>query len=129
MTELAAAAVLIASGMATSYAPGVMDRVVKNRVQFGHIDGSLDVRGYVALLDAEHIGRLVWIESPDGKIIGPVMVADCAAQHDYDRLVKKGFAVDLSYELAQELGVVDAPVRGFLVWSKKPMSSVFLLVT
>jgi len=120
MSDLAAAAVLIASGVATSYAPGVMDTVVDNRIRYSHIDPSLQVRGYVALLDAVHIGRLVWIESPGGKVIGPVMVADCAAYHDRDRLTSLGFAVDLSYELAQEFGVVDAPVAGFMVWDKQP---------
>ena len=119
MSEIAAA-VLIASGIATSYADGVMDVVVANRELWGQIDTSLRVKGYVALLEPEHIGRLVWLEAADGQIVGPVMVADCAAKQDMARLVSLGFAVDLSYELAVELDVIDAPVGGFKVWGSKP---------
>lgn len=105
-------ATLIASGLATSYAPDVMDEVVSNRVRWGHIEeGGV---GYVALLDCDRIGDLVLLEH--GDVVIPVMVADCAAQHDRARLVKRGFAVDLSWELAERLDVVDAPRDGFWVW-------------
>ena len=78
MSEIAAA-VLIASGIATRYAPGVMDTVVANRELYGQIDPSIQVKGYIALLEPGHIGRLVWLEARDGRVVGPVMVVDCAA--------------------------------------------------
>jgi len=111
----AVAAVIIASGIATRYDPDVMDAVVENRIGWGQVDGSLDVAGYVALLDCDRIGEMVWIQAPDGRVVGPVLVADCAKGHHRDGLADRGFAIDLSWELAQELGVVDAPVNGFVI--------------
>ena len=115
-----AAAVIIASGIATRFDPLVMDEVVQNRARWGQIDPGVPVKGYVALLDCERLGQLVWIQAPDGRVVGPVMVADCAQGIHRDGLVDRGFAVDLSWELAQELGVVDAPRGGFVVWDGDP---------
>lgn len=114
------AATLIASGLATRYDPGVMDEVVYNRVQWGQVDADTPHLGYVALLGCDRLGEQVWLEHPDGRVIGPAVVADCAARRDRARLVQLGFAVDLSWELAQVLGVVDAPVVGFKVWDREP---------
>ena len=119
MANLAAAAI-IASGIATRYAPGVMDEVVENRARWGHLDGGQQVAGYVALLDCDRLGELVWLQAPDGRIVGPVTVADCAAAQHRDARIAQGFAVDLSWELALLLGVIDAPVGGFTVWDQDP---------
>jgi hypothetical protein len=120
------ATMLITSGIATRYDPGVMDEVVYNRVQWGQVDPETPHLGYVALLDADWIGRQVWIEHPDGRVFGPVVVADCAATGDRARLVQLGFAVDVSWELAQVLGVVDGPVAGFKVWDGEPRNAGWL---
>lgn len=80
MANLAAAAI-IASGIATRYNPLVMDAVVENRARWKQIDPSVEVEGYVALLDCDRLGDLVWLQAPDGRVLGPVMVADCAAAH------------------------------------------------
>jgi hypothetical protein len=42
-------------------------------------------------------------------------------------LRRRGWAVDLSYELALELGVVDRPVRGFKVWDRDPRQPVLAM--
>jgi len=120
MSELAAA-VLIASGMATRYSPETMDQVYQNRLRWGHVQPCSECVGQVALLDCSRLGQRVWLESPSGAIVGPVLVVDCAASHHTDMLLERGFAVDLSYELAESLGVVDAPVSGFHVWSGFPL--------
>ena len=117
------AAAVIASGVATRYAPGVMDEVVQNRARWGHIDPAVPVKGYVALLDCDRLGELVWLGAPDGRVVGPVMVADCAKAHHREGLAGRGFAVDLSWELAVELGVIGAPVGGFTVWDAPPFWS------
>jgi len=113
-------ATLLASGIATRYNPGVMDPVVANRARWGHIDLSADHIGYVALLDREQVGKVVWLELPKGRVYGPLMVADCAAAHDRQWNIDRGWAVDLSWEVAQELGVVDAPLDGVKVWDRRP---------
>ena len=119
MSEVAIA-VLIASGIATRYDPGVMDTVVSNRIMWGHIDPDIEVEGYVALLDCKWRGKLVALEAPDGRVVWPVMVADCAAEQDRRRLEQSGFAVDLSWELAQEFDVIDDKVDGFKIWTSPP---------
>ena len=119
MTELVAVAILIASGRATSYGPGVMDGVVANRIEWHQIDPSIQHKGYVALLECKYIGHLVWLQH-GLHVDGPYMVADCAASHDRDRLKALGWAVDLSYELALEWGVVDRVGQEFQVWDSDP---------
>jgi len=116
------AATLLASGTATRYDPGVMQVVVANRVIYGQIDPETAHRGYVALLDCEHLGRLVWLQQGE-RVGGPYMVADCAAERDRRRLLALGFAVDLSWELAQEWGIYNLPGAGFLVWDSEPRLS------
>ncbi len=111
---------IVASGSATRYDPHVMDAVVANRVMYGQVDPSLAHKGYLGLLDCEHLGRLVWLEQ-GGRIDGPYMVADCAADKDRARLVMLDFAVDLSWELAQDWNVIDGPVSGFRVWDGYPL--------
>lgn len=120
MSELAAA-VLLATGLATRYNPGIMDPVVANRVEWGQIDTRQYHVGYVAMLDRDDIGRLVWLEHPDGRVVGPVIVADCAGEADRERLQQLGWAVDLSYELAVQLDVVHDIVRDFKVWDAAPV--------
>lgn len=117
---MALLAALVATGMATRYAPGVMDQVVANRQQWGQLLGETRPADCVALLSCEWLGHEVWLELPDGRIHGPLLVVDCAAAQDQERLEQLGFAVDLSYELAVKLGVLDAPLRGVMVWDANP---------
>ena len=119
MVGAVATAVLIASGMATRYAPQVMQTVVSNRVMWGQLQEGTDPARCVALLDCEQIGDQVWVEL-DGNVHGPLTVVDCAAKQDVARLAHLRFAVDLSWELAQELGVIDRPVHGVKVWDADP---------
>jgi len=126
MTQAMAAATLLAAGLATRYDPDVMQAVVANRIEWGQLDPSPEAVGFVALLDCEHIGKTVWLESPDG-LLFRVQVADCAAGQDRARLIQLGFAVDLSWELAQSLNVVDAPRAGFQIWDQLPVRKQALL--
>lgn len=121
LVTLVAASVL-ASGTATRYDPGVMRAVVANRLMYGQIDPSVPHRGYVALADYSHLGRLVWLEH-EGRVDGPYVVADCAAEKDYDRLKRLGWAVDLSWKVAQDWDVVNDVGRGFVVWDADPRLS------
>ena len=120
MSHVVVAATLIASGLATRYNPSVMDAVVANRVEWGDVDLSIPHVDYVALMDADHLGEQVWLELPDGRVSGPHLVVDCAARHHRAELKAKGFAVDLSFSLAQDLGVIDAPLAGVKVWDGDP---------
>lgn len=120
----AVVAVLIASGMVTRYNPGVMQEVVANRISWGHLPAGTNPADCVALLDCEQIGNRVWVEV-DSVIYGPYTVADCAAAQDIARLAHLRFAVDVSWEIAQEMGVVVGPLRGARVWDSFPVTGEF----
>ena len=118
----ATAAAILVSGLATRYDPMTMDAVVANRILYGQIPDQDEQpwhKGYVALLDCDHLGRLVWLEQGD-RVDGPYLVADCAAAQDRDRLMGLGWAVDLSWEVAVEWGVLDDVGRGFCVYDRDP---------
>ena len=120
MTEALTTTLLIATGLATRYAPDVMDTVEANRLRWNHITPCPECVGRVALLDCGRLDERVWIGVPGRGIVGPVHVVDCGAAHDVSALQAKGFAVDLGYELAVRLGVVDAPLGGVTVWKAHP---------
>jgi hypothetical protein len=113
---LIAAVSPVAQGKATRYNPGVMDAVIGNRIRWGQLDVGQPNRGYVALADCGYLNQRVVIELPDGSFTGPYLVADCGAEQDQEHLQEIGFAVDLSWEVAQDLGVMDRPLRGVKVY-------------
>ena len=106
----------VAEGKATRYNPGVMDEVVNNRIKWGQLDLTAPHRGYVALADCDYIGETVFLKVPERGLAGPYLVADCGAQHDQRHLQSIDFAVDLSWEVAQELDVIGAPLYGVTVY-------------
>lgn len=111
--------ILIASGKATRYNPGVMDVVVQNRLKWKQITAAqvAEVQGFVALADKKHIGQKVLIELPDGEFVGPFLVVDCGQAAHQAYLKRIGFAVDLSYELGKKyLEHIDRPLWGVKVW-------------
>lgn len=120
MSELAVA-VLLATGVATHYGEGIMEPVVQNREYWQQIVTGQGEVGYVAMLDREHIGRMVWLEHPNGTVVGPALVVDCAGEVHRERLVQLGWAVDLSYQLAQLFDSVGTPVKGMKVWDAPPV--------
>ena len=110
---------LIASGKATRYRPGLMQKVVDNRIRWHHITREqVDAaEGCVALQTKETIGQTVYIEWPNGTMTGPYLVVDCGRDTDQEHLQNIGFAVDLSYELAEQfLENINMPLKGVRVW-------------
>lgn len=101
LASLAVAWTVLVSGDATYYHPGIFERVVANRLAWGHIEPCAECIGYVALLDAESIGRRVWLQRPGEPVEGPFLVADCAAAGHRAALRARGWVVDVDYETAQ----------------------------
>ena len=86
----------LGTGRATYYSHGVFDTVLRNRA----IAVDADVIGFAALLNAEHIGRRVWITWPDGTRDGPYLVADCAKANHRAGLFARGWIVDVDHGTA-----------------------------
>lgn len=126
MTALLLAATLWATptdaqaidGLATYYAPRLMERVAANRgMDLTHYAGG------VALNRAGDLGRTVWLEHK-GAITGPYLVVDCARRGEHfesrERKDHDGQAliVEVRYRLAREWRMVGpVPVR---VWFELP---------
>ena len=115
MAELALA--LLIAGSATYYNPKIMDEVYQNRLAWKQVEPCAECVGMVALLDAEHIGERVWL-SFDGGVTqhGPMLVVDCAAAADRERLRAKQWAVDMDWDTWQRLSLPRRPVQ-VQVWS------------
>lgn len=80
-------------GLATFYAPGVMEQVAANR--------GMDLGSYaggVALNRAGDLNRDVWIEY-EGRIHGPYRMVDCARRgHDYQKREREGYVIEVSFQ-------------------------------
>lgn len=90
------------TGQATYYSPDLMKRVYAYRLRVGDVQACPECAGMVALLRPEYIGRKVWLEHPDGSIVGPLLVVDCARRQDVAHLVRRKWVVDVSWELARK---------------------------
>jgi hypothetical protein len=93
------------TGLATFYAPGMMEHVLDVRDGYGQVLRCPECVGTVALLRAGDIGRKVWLQPPGGEKIGPFLVIDCARQVDVWPLVDRNWVVDVSYELGELWGM------------------------
>jgi hypothetical protein len=102
------------TGLATFYAPGMMEHVLAVRAGHGQILRCDECVGTVALLRAGDIGRRVWLQPPGGEKVGPFLVIDCAQREDIPMLVGRNWVVDVSYELGQLWGM-DRPLDGVTV--------------
>ncbi|MGC8782127.1 MAG: hypothetical protein ACP5UQ_14795, partial [Anaerolineae bacterium] len=102
------------TGLATFYAPGMMEHVLAVRASHGQVLHCDECVGTVALLRAGDIGRKVWLQPPGGEMVGPFLVIDCAQREDVAALVERNWVVDVSYELGR-LWDMDRPLDGVTV--------------
>lgn len=77
-----------------------MAQVAENR--------GMDLTGYVdgvSLMSSGDIGRDVWLEFEDGRVIGPLLVIDCSQRKHYKMNVNRGRVADVSRELWDDLNL------------------------
>jgi hypothetical protein len=118
------------TGEVTFYAPprepggsSLMKRVWNWRIWKGHVPECAECVDAIALIDPEHIGRKVWARHPNGEVVGPLMVVDCAEKKHRDNLRKRGWIADISWELAQQWGMA-GPMEGVTIYFKRPPPAV-----
>ena len=103
------------SGLATYMKAGKMEQAAR-RMQRS-LDG---VVGGVAMNRKGDIGRLVWIERA-GIVTGPYRVVDCAqAGEHYEKRERQGRIIEVTYELADEWGIVGIGPTPVTVWFSDP---------
>jgi hypothetical protein len=104
-------------GMASQYAPGVMERTIRVR-QAGRTSHTLpghlpDVDGFVASREGRDIGK-TWTIYYDRQC-GRFLVADCAGKNDrriqdglsgYQWMMQKGILVEVDHLTAKRWGVI-----------------------
>jgi hypothetical protein len=112
-------------GEITHYGPprsghaSLMVRVWNWRIYYGYVPECPECVDAIALLDPEHIGKKVWLQHPDGEIVGPLMVVDCAEAKHRANLRKRGWVADISWELAQRWDM-GGPLEGVKVLFEEP---------
>lgn len=92
-------------GYAMYYNVGVMQEVLANRINMGHVVACPECIGYVALLRAGDLNRKVWLQWNDGVIEGPFLVVDAAAPQHVAHLLARNWVVDVDDRTAQRRGV------------------------
>lgn len=101
-------------GLATFYAPGLMEYVADYRQRQGQLPACPECVGAVALLRGGDIGRRVWLQPSGGERVGPFLVIDCAHRDDIPPLLARNWVVDVSFEVGQMWGM-DRPLDGVMV--------------
>lgn len=92
-------------GAMSSYAKGVMERVVANRGM-----GLGGYKGAVALMGCGDIGKTVRILRPGEGWDGPFLVADCSGRSGlYEYIMVRRLAVEVDYETAMRYGSLTLP--------------------
>jgi hypothetical protein len=100
-------------------ASSLMKKVWNWRVWKGHVPECPECVDAVALIDPEHIGEKVWLRHPNGEVVGPLMVVDCAEKKHRDNLRKRGWVADISWELARRWDM-SGPLEGVTVYFEPP---------
>ncbi len=100
----------------------LMKKVWNWRVWKGHVPVCDECVDAIALIDPEHIGKKVWLRHPNGEIVGPLMVVDCAEAKHRPNLRKRGWVADISWELAQRWRM-NGPLEGVTVLFEPPQAS------
>jgi hypothetical protein len=112
-------------GEVTHYGPpekghaSLMVRVWNWRIYYGYVPECPECVDAIALVDPEHIGKKVWLQHPDGEIVGPLMVVDCAEAKHRANLRKRGWVADISWELSQRWKM-NGPLEGVKVLFQEP---------
>lgn len=118
-----AASDLPVRGEVTYYAPGLMEWVYEYRLRLGQVpvcDPPACV-GYVAMLRAGDLGRLVWLRPAGRPAEGPFLVVDYAASKDFERLSNRHLVAEVDHETARRWGM-NRPLSDVVVLERSPYS-------
>lgn len=91
---------LLTAGDCSYYADGVMEATLQYRLDRGQVQPCAACVGYVALLDCDRIGGLVWLDWGD-VTEGPYLVTDCAQAEHRAGLRARGRAVEVDWPTAR----------------------------
>lgn len=118
MKILAALVIVVHTAIASQYAPGVMERVIRVRQQPGRTAHTLpavlpDVDGYVAVMDCSRIGSVVLLRPVGASLWERFLVTDCAGIADGGRdwMLRNGIVAEIDHATAERWDVVGIGVH------------------
>jgi len=89
---------IVMIGLATFYAPGVMERVADYR----HLTNACpECIGYAAMVEPAMIGQRIWITRAGQRPEGPFLVVDCGQAEHRARQRQRGLVVEVDHQTAQ----------------------------
>lgn len=109
-------------GLASQYAPGVMQEVINNRQRMNQIPENLTAYdGFIAVRDCKDIGKEYYLYYPGKNIIEKFLAVDCASKSDrqsstdarsgYKWMLDGNILVEVDYETAERWGIVGRIAR------------------
>lgn len=117
----------IITGIASQYAPGVMEQVISTR-QAGLARATLPaglppVAGYVAVIDCSRIGEVVWLRPVGETGWEPFLVTDCANPADGSDvwMTQNGILVEVDYNTAVRWSTVSHGIAIEMMVRKAPL--------
>ena len=105
------------SGLISQYAPGVMDRVIENRLAWGQLNPH-DVEiadGFVARPECRDIGSWVYIRPKGGDRWLRMLVTDCGCPIGRAWMYDNNVLVEVDYETASTFGFAGKMWRGWML--------------
>jgi len=104
--------ITIASGWASQYDVGVMERVIPIQQHYGALPVSLpQVNGYIAVRDCAQMGQ-IWLIRPQNGNWERFLVADCAgSQETRDWMTKNRILVEVDGKTARRWKIVGVGIR------------------
>ena len=98
-------------GWASAYAPGVMNEVIRYRLDTDLWRNPLPrdwytAAGYIAGMDCAKVGQMATLVTPDGRE-WPVLIADCAGNDGpADRFTRNNIIAELDWRLFERLTAI-----------------------
>jgi len=104
---------LISYGWTSHYAPNVMDMVIENRVEWGHIEPDISrFDGFVAVPSCDRIGDELLVRVYEWELM---LVTDCAKEDDsdgaYSWMTENDILIEVDWETAMRWGAVGGGTR------------------
>jgi len=120
-----AKAMMIITAIASQYAPGVMEMVVNNRINWGQLSGNWQGH-YVAVESCNRIGEVIWIRRGPEDDWLPVMIADCSGDRETTNWMRRNsIYLEIDYQLAKEWNTVGHGI-GVQISEAAPMEKKYV---
>ena len=104
--------IVIMSGYASQYDPGVMERVIAVQQRWGHLPQNVEgYDGYVAVADCRRIGQTLWARPEGDEKWERFLVTDCAGSPETILWMQRGVPIEVDHLTARRWKTVGRGIR------------------